>query len=33
LKSRDSITRRKFKNPAGEILDILGYYQKPLEFF
>ena len=33
LKSRDSITRTKFKNPAGEILDILVLYQKPLDFF
>jgi len=33
LKSHDSITRRKFKNPAQEILGILVYYQKLMEFF
>ena len=33
LKSRDSINKRKFKNQAREILDILVYYQKPFDFF
>jgi len=33
LKSRDLITRKKFKYLAQEMLDILVYYQKPLDFF